>query len=197
MSNSSSSFLNFFSQPSSSSNSKETSKLLSSSNNNSDSNSIVNSITNIFDSEPPKQPTLLEQFDEQTTLSFKNRLIGCGICIGVGLLFSILATIFFLSPTTFGILYTFSSIFYLGSTFFLVGPKRQAKNMCVPNRAIASFLFVASMAMTLYSAIGLESVVLVLLFVVLQLAALIWYTASYIPYTQDLMISCCKGIFAV
>lgn len=61
----------------------------------------------------------------------------------------------------FGLLYSFGSICTILSTMFLVGPLKQMKNMLKKNRVIATVVYVASIALTLFCAIGLEDGLLV------------------------------------
>ena len=52
-------------------------------------------------------------------------------------------------------------------------------------RKVTSLVFVGALAGTLISAIWLESRLLVLLFLLVQIPAYIWYCASYFPLAQD------------
>jgi len=61
----------------------------------------------------------------------------------------------------FGILYSFGSVLTIMSTMFLVGPMKQVKNMLKKNRIIATVVYLASIGLTLFCAIGLEDGLLV------------------------------------
>jgi len=75
-----------------------------------------------------------------------------------------------------------------------MGPIKQIKKMFESTRIIASIVFLICVVMTLVSAIAIKIAGLVLLFVILQFLALIWYTLSYIPYARDAIKRCCRGL---
>jgi hypothetical protein len=77
----------------------------------------------------------------------------------------------------------------LGSTCFLVGPAKQARSMCAPSRAPAAIAYVASLGLTLASAIVWRSLVLTIAFLAIQVCALAFYALSYIPYARGLASS--------
>jgi hypothetical protein len=84
----------------------------------------------------------------------------------------------------------------LCGTCFLSGPYSQVKSMCKKTRFIATIMYIGSMIATLtvafagndWPAQGL----LILVCVVLQYVAIIWYTLSYIPYARTMAQGCCK-----
>jgi hypothetical protein len=144
-----------------------------------------------------QEPTLYDEFTESCpSLSIKQRMIAFGICLGLGLLFCFLSLLFLPSivtrPSAFAIPYTCGNILAISATGFLVGPLKQLKMMWKPSRIIASLLFIGAMVMTLVSAFVLGIEILVLLSVLVQFFALIWYCLSYIPYAR----SCVKTLFS-
>jgi len=58
---------------------------------------------------------------------------------------------------------------------FLVGPFNQIKSMAQPNRLLSSLIFLGAMIFSLISALLFNSSILVLLLVIIQICALIWY----------------------
>jgi hypothetical protein len=74
----------------------------------------------------------------------------------------------------------------LGSTCFLVGPVKQAQSMCAPHRAPAAAAYVASLCLTLASAIVWRSLIATVACLAVQVCALAWYALSYIPYARGL-----------
>lgn len=76
------------------------------------------------------------------------------------------------------------------STVFLVGPLRQLKNMCAATRFIATIVYLLAIILTLLSAFLAKSALLVILCLIIQLLALIWYTLSYIPGARFLVKKC-------
>eukprot|EP00913_Durusdinium_trenchii_P010260 g9621.t1 len=85
-------------------------------------------------------------------------------------------------------LYTLGNLLALVGTLFLAGPRRQLRRMGREKRWIASLCFVVSMVLTLLVALSPGKwhgrTLILLLLVLVQWAALIWYTLSYIPFGQ-------------
>ena len=82
----------------------------------------------------------------------------------------------------------------LSRTGFLLGFKRQCKNMVDADRRICSIIFLSALVGTLFSALVIGSKLLVLLCLMVQIPAYIWYCASYIPFARDCIKSCLKSI---
>ena len=111
------------------------------------------------------------------SLSYKHRLYGFGICLGLGVLVSLLSCIFIftLNFVAFGVMYTFGNLCSIGSSLFLSGPVKQLRSMCRPVRAVCTIVYFVMMGLTLFAAFYVGSGLLVLLFVFLQFCALVWY----------------------
>ncbi|XP_067009022.1 vesicle transport protein SFT2B isoform X2 [Anabrus simplex] len=125
---------------------------------------------------------------DATSLSWSTRIKGFIACFLLGILMSILADIcFFLGRglSTFAVLYTFGNIISLASTCFLMGPVNQIKKMFAPTRVVATVMVFVLFGLTLFAAIGLHNPGLALLFIILQILAMTWYSLSYIPYARD------------
>ncbi len=63
-------------------------------------------------------------------------------------------------------------------------------------RRVATLVYLLTLCLTLGIAFGYEGggkTVLVLLSVVVQFLALVWYTLSYIPFARDMVLSCMKS----
>ena len=88
----------------------------------------------------------------------------------------------------------FLIIFEFSSIGFLFGFKHQFKSMTDKTRLIACLIFIGSLIMTLVSALVFQKAFLVLIFVIIQVGAYIWYVASYIPFARDCLKSCIKRI---
>jgi hypothetical protein len=78
-------------------------------------------------------------------------------------------------------------------TGFLIGFKRQIKNMVDKERRITSAIFIGALLGTLFSAIVLQSPALVIICLVVQIPAYIWYCATYIPFARDCIKACLRG----
>ncbi|CAK0785986.1 hypothetical protein CVIRNUC_009199 [Coccomyxa viridis] len=143
-----------------------------------------------------EEPTLLQQAREATTLNRTQRLYGFVFCLGLALLFGMMASFFFLSPTRFAVLYTLSNILMISSTMFLMGPLRQLSKMFEKGRIVATLVYLVFMVLTLLCAIKLRSLILTLLCFIVQLLAMVWYSLSFIPFAREMawkMVSRCFG----
>jgi len=140
------------------------------------------------------EPTLLQHTENQCGLSLQQRMIGFFVCAGLGIVFLFLSFMFILSGTVFAVLISFAFLLLITSTFFLVGPLRQLKNMVQPTRLIASLVFVASFAVTLVIVFFVSGALRYLIFVsaVIEVCAFVWYVFSYIPYGRECLANCCK-----
>jgi len=122
-----------------------------------------------------------------------------GICVGLGVITGILASLFLsfiiigtIAP--FAICYSLSNVFGIASTFFIIGPATQCKKMFKPVRLWAAVAFLVFMGLTLFAALYLANSGLTLLFVILQFCALFWYSLSYIPGARACFLGCCKKV---
>ena len=129
------------------------------------------------------------------SMTYKQRVYGFAICLGLGILVALLSCIFVwtLNFVAFGVMYTVGNLLSIGSSMFLCGPIKQFKNMVKPVRLVSTIVYFLMMALTLFSAFYLKIGLLVLLCVFLQFLALVWYTISYIPYAQNAICSCFKS----
>jgi hypothetical protein len=103
--------------------------------------------------EPQQQQGVLDDLDRACTLSKKNRIIGFSICFGTGFLISFLSMMSLANPTRFALLYSLGNVISLLSTGFLVGPKKQIMTACARKRALATIIFFAAIAGTLWAAL--------------------------------------------
>lgn len=127
-------------------------------------------------------------------LSLEQRLIGFSICFILGLIVEFLSLgsfflIFTGNASRFAILFSLGNILSISGTFFLIGPKRQLKNMTDKTRLFTSLIFFISIAMTFVAVYVFDSWLITILCVACQFASYIWYVLSYIPYGRQ----CCKG----
>lgn len=138
------------------------------------------------DMEAPNS-SLLDSINEATTLNKTQRVYGFTICVGCAICFGFLSSLFIVIPTKFAILFVFSQIFAIASTFFLTGPWTQLQNMMKKGRAIAAVIYLATMVLVLICAMKLHSAILTLVAMIVQLMALAYYCASFIPFAQQMM----------
>lgn len=154
-----------------------------------------------FNFDSPARSLSLSKDDEDggclPELSFKERVTAFAVCFGLGMIIDMLSlgSAFGLitgNNTRFALTYTLGNILSLAGTTFLFGFKRQLKSVFDKKRRIASSIFLASMVMTLVSALVLHKPFLTLIFVVVQFCAFVWYIASYVPWGRDCLTGCIK-----
>lgn len=85
------------------------------------------------------------------SLTMKQRIRGFVLCFGLGMLTSLLSSIYltFANYTSFAVLYTFGNVLSMSSTALLFGPKRQVTNMFAKKRVLATIAYIVSLAATL------------------------------------------------
>lgn len=161
--------------------------------------SLLSSAADPQDPEPDQGllGSLQTSFAEATQMSRTNRYLCAGTLLGVGVLFGALSSLFVvISPRKFAALYTLSNLCGLGATLFVVGPARQCAKMAEPTRLAASAVYLSSAVLTLVAALKLRSLILTLLFALVQFLALVWYVLSYVPYARTVVsgaVSSCFG----
>ncbi|KAH8550014.1 Got1/Sft2-like family-domain-containing protein [Umbelopsis sp. PMI_123] len=117
-------------------------------------------------------------------LNRTQRLYAFGGCFVAGMILSILSTLFLLTANTsaFAIIYSIGNIISIFSLTFIIGIPKQIKTMFAPVRFWATVVFIALLVITLTLSILLHNFVLSIILVIIQFCALVWYSASYIPY---------------
>ncbi|KAJ8618740.1 hypothetical protein MRB53_014926 [Persea americana] len=133
------------------------------------------------------ESSLIDDFNRQCTLTMKQRLFGFATCLVAGLSCTLLSMLVFFNPIKFGITFTFGNLLALGSTAFLIGPKRQVTMMLDPVRIYATAIYIASMIIALFCAFYVHNKLLTLLAIILEFGALVWYGLSYIPFARSMV----------
>lgn len=139
---------------------------------------------------------LLDEIADECKLTKRQRLYGAIGCYAFGALCGFLSTLMMWGGPKhvkqFGFFYTVGSLCSIGSSLFLVGPARQVKVMCMPIRRVACAIWIGAMVCTLVIAFGFPKAgPLVMLFVITQYCAMLWYGASFIPYGRAILKKCC------
>ncbi|KAL8171830.1 hypothetical protein V2J09_023634 [Rumex salicifolius] len=144
-----------------------------------------------------QEDSFMDEFNRNCSLSTKQRFYGFAICFAAGLTCTLLMLIchstvhqsmlVFFHPIKFGFTFTLGNLLSLGSTAFLIGPKRQLTMMLDPVRIYATSLYLASMILALFCALYAHSKLLTLLAIVLEFCALTWYSLSYIPFARSMV----------
>lgn len=86
-----------------------------------------------------------------------------------------------LFPSKFATSFTFASLMFMGGTAMLRGPRATLTGLLARERLPFSSAYVGSIALTLYATLVYPSYLLTLASVAVQLGALSWYGASFIP----------------
>ncbi|KAH7534110.1 uncharacterized protein LOC107407871 [Ziziphus jujuba] len=138
--------------------------------------------------------SFMDDLNRDCTLSTKQRLYGFAICLSAGITCTLLSMLVFFNPIKFGITFTLGNLLSLGSTGFLIGPKRQVTMMLDPVRIYATAIYLASIIIALFCALYVRNKLLTLLAIILEFGALIWYSLSYIPFARSMvskiMVAC-------
>ncbi|XP_033114367.1 vesicle transport protein SFT2B-like isoform X1 [Anneissia japonica] len=150
--------------------------------------------------EDDEQDIITKVYDG-STLSWSTRLKGFIACFVIGCTLSILSTVMLVLPSSsslrlFAMFYTLGNLAAFGSTFFLMGPVRQLKNMFKPTRLVATILVFLLLGLTLCAALWWENAALAIIFCIGQFLALTWYSLSYIPYARDAVTKCFTSCLA-
>eukprot|EP00816_Leptocylindrus_hargravesii_P007464 CAMPEP_0196809688 /NCGR_PEP_ID=MMETSP1362-20130617/9592_1 /TAXON_ID=163516 /ORGANISM="Leptocylindrus danicus, Strain CCMP1856" /LENGTH=179 /DNA_ID=CAMNT_0042184447 /DNA_START=68 /DNA_END=607 /DNA_ORIENTATION=- len=153
-----------------------------------------------------KEPDAIEEISSMCPkLTYQQRMIGFGTCFGAGYLISFCSFTFFVDllegdPLPFVYIYTLGNILALSSSMFLVGPKRQFKNMFDSTRRWTSIIYLSCLFLTLVICFipNMDEIVRLLILVLLlfiQFFASLWYSLSYIPYARKTVTNCFKDTF--
>lgn len=132
--------------------------------------------------------TLQETFDICGGLTFQQRIAGFLMSLAMGVAFIVIALSFVpllaLFPKKFAFFFTCGNAFAVGATSFLVGPRSQLKAMFEAHRAQAATAYLVSLFATLVAALHWRSAILSILFAAVQIAAVVWYALSFVPYAR-------------
>jgi hypothetical protein len=142
-------------------------------------------------------------------LGFKQRVFGCVCCIVLGQVFQFLSFgammgVLVGHPGRFATFFSMGNILMVAASFFFSGPNQQCKKLRTKDRAPALFTFILTMALTLFVVFGhpfFFRAIVILLLVIVQWVAQIWYILSYVPYGQKMgravatqLLGCCFNI---
>ena len=102
-------------------------------------------------------------------------------------------------PRPFVLYFTLGSLLSICSSFFLTGPWKQIKKMFAPVRAVATGIYLTTLALTLFVALSPyarvpgQGIVLLCL-VAVQFLSYVWYTLSYVPFARRFMAGFWSGL---
>lgn len=134
---------------------------------------------------PLPAPNRREEEEGFFALSRWDRMLIFGACnLGAAVCFLIcffLFPVLTLKPRKFAVLWSVGSVLFLLSWAVLMGPWSYAKHLVSGSRLPFTAAYFGSIALTLYFAIGLQSLFLTLISSICQIVALVWYLVSYFP----------------
>ena len=160
---------------------------------------LLQRVRNAAGIEPTQSEQLMGGLCPQ--LTFRQRLFGFALCFCVGVTLSVTSLFSFSQlllghPTPFAIKYSVGNALSLVSMCFLVGPRRQLRNMTSSTRWIAALIYVVAMALTFVSCFVFKAkggALIVLICIIVQFCAMAWYALSYIPFGRKLFKSCLRS----
>mmetsp|Transcript_29638 Transcript_29638/g.60519 ORF Transcript_29638/g.60519 Transcript_29638/m.60519 type:complete len:187 (+) Transcript_29638:33-593(+) len=126
-------------------------------------------------------------------LTYQQRMVGWATCFGLGYLITFMSFSLFVDliegrPVSFVFVYTLGHLLSLGSSTFLVGPKRQFKNMFDKTRKWTTVVYLITMFITIVVCfVPLESSAKLSILIILlatQFFCSLWYSLSYIPFAR-------------
>mmetsp|Transcript_22746 Transcript_22746/g.25662 ORF Transcript_22746/g.25662 Transcript_22746/m.25662 type:complete len:234 (-) Transcript_22746:2448-3149(-) len=116
------------------------------------------------------------------------------ICFVMGGVFLFLSSMFMpmmvLAPQKFALMFTLGSTCIIMGFAYMSGPTNYLKYLMTKEKIPFSVSYLASMGLTVYSALIWESYVLVLLFCGVQVFAMLWFTCSSLPGGISAMSQC-------
>ncbi len=120
------------------------------------------------------------------SMTLQERVIAFGVCYILGnacsaSAFRHLSEVFDGRPFAFALTYTLGNIVALSGTTFLWGPRAQIQGMTDPKRVVPAIGYLATIVLTFFSAVALQSAPITLAFMVAQFAIGSYYSLSYIP----------------
>lgn len=129
------------------------------------------------------------------TMSWITRIQGFALCWALGFFANVVAWVALAAHNyvKYSLLSSVGNVMSMMSTVMLMGPLAQCKRMFDPIRRETTIVYLASIAATISAALVWHSAPLCALFTIVQYAALVWYSLSYVPYGRELARSVLAG----
>lgn len=137
------------------------------------------------------QQSVQQEIGEMFNLSWVQRLTLFVMCFSAGAMMIGLSFMFLpmilLKPHKFAAAFTAGNLLAIMSTWVIVGPRAQLASMFHPARATAAAAYLGSLIFALFAAFfgGRLRYPLVLVSLVVEVLALVWYSLSYIPFGRQ------------
>lgn len=118
--------------------------------------------------------------DNVCNLSIKTRIIGAIICIVVGIVLNSISMgfLFTFQLSTFAIIYVFGTCASIGSSFFIVGPKKHIEALKFKPHLIAGIILISCIILIFIFACGLKIGIIALIFVIIEMVDLIVFNLT-------------------
>lgn len=126
--------------------------------------------------------------DQLPSLSKKQRIFGFMTCLLLGIFCFSFSTVYIpvivFKARKFALLFSMGSVFVMGSFSFLWGPMNHFKHMFKRDRLPFTAVYLGTLFLTLYFAMGMQNTILTTIAASFQVCALLWFVISYIPGGQ-------------
>lgn len=159
--------------------------------------------------EEEKKKTVSEELEDAVCslcpdLTYEQRIGGYVTCFVISFILSIgsltrLVQLAQGEPGPFVVFYSLGNVVAIVGSLFLMGPKSQCRSMFKKTRRWATICYLSTILITIfcafYQGIPPESRVgVIVVCVIIQWIAMLWYTISFIPYAREYVKTvCCQG----
>lgn len=170
---------------------------------------MLSSIKQAVGLEEEKPKTVTEEMEDALCsicpdLTYQQRIGGYITCFVVSFILSIgsftrLVQLAQGNPAPFVVFYTLGNIMAIIGSLFLSGPRAHCKKMFDRTRIVATLFYFTTIFFTIFCAFyeGIPAdarVGIIVMCVIIQWFAMLWYTISFIPYARDYVrMVCCQG----
>lgn len=132
-------------------------------------------------------------------MTYRQRIMGFAACSGLGWIMSTIGSCVLFGGftekniTTFILLYVFGNFLSLGGTLFLCGPKKQCTKMWDKTRRWSTAFYLSMLIIVFCVAITQQHIAVIIVMLFIEILSGIWYSASYIPFGRNVILSCLRG----
>ncbi|RNE99215.1 hypothetical protein TraAM80_08318 [Trypanosoma rangeli] len=151
--------------------------------------------------EMPQGNGMIDDLQELSSLTYRQRFVGFFATLGMGLCFIAIAAFFAptvaVFPKKFTFFLTTGNIFCVTSTAFLVGFQKQMRSFFDAKRLEAAVMYAVSTILTLVAALYWKSSLFSIIFAVVQVFCLLWYALSYVPFARRAVGLVCSYLWLI
>lgn len=153
----------------------------------------------------PEDNTAIDEISEMCPqLTYQQRIYGFAACFTIGWLISSMSFQFFKdlvdgNPVPFVIIYSLGNIISLLSSMFLCGPARQLRRMFDDTRKVTTIVYLSALVLSIIVCFipfnSSAKLLILVILIITQFFASLWYTLSYIPLARRTVLRCFKKEF--